>query len=160
MTLILTVRGMPQIYYGDEIGMLGNKDKHGDGDIRRDFPGGWQGDTQSAFTKEGRTKIEEEYHAFTKKLLTWRKDKSVIHTGKTIQFVPENNVYVYFRTNDKETVMVAINNNPKSQTIDLDRFKEVLKNYNKGKDILTDKEMNLKEKLTIEGKKSMVIELN
>ncbi len=160
MTLILTVRGMPQLYYGDEIGMLGNKGKHGDGDIRRDFPGGWQGDTQNAFTLEGRTKTQEAYHDFTKKLLTWRKDKKVIHTGKTIHFVPQNNVYVYFRSDNKETVMVIINNNPKTQTIDLTRFKEVIKNYKRGKDILSEKEINLMEKLTIEGKKSMVIELN
>ncbi|NOQ91597.1 MAG: alpha-amylase, partial [Flavobacteriaceae bacterium] len=160
MTLILTVRGMPQLYYGDEIGMLGNKDKHGDGDIRRDFPGGWQGDTQNAFTQEGRTKTQETYHAFTKKLLTWRKDKKVIHTGKTIQFVPQNNVYVYFRTIDNETVMIIINNNPETQTLDLTRFNEAIKNSKKGKDILSNKEINLTEKLTIEGKKSMVIELN
>jgi len=159
MTLILTIRGMPQLYYGDEIGMLGNKDKHGDGDIRRDFPGGWQGDTQNAFTQEGRTKTEEAYHAFTKKLLTWRKDKKVIHTGKTIQFVPQNNVYVYFRTDVKETVMVVINNNPKTQILDLNRFKEAIKDFTKGNDILSGKEINLTEKLTIESKKSMVIEL-
>jgi len=160
MTLILTVRGMPQLYYGDEIGMLGNKDKHGDGDIRRDFPGGWQGDTQNAFTQESRTETQEAYHAFTKKLLTWRKDKKVIHTGKTIQFVPQNNVYVYFRTSDNETVMIIINNNPKAQTLDLTRFNEAIKNSKKGKDILSDKEINLTKKLTIDGKKSMVIELN
>ncbi len=160
MTLILTVRGMPQLYYGDEIGMLGNKDKHGDGDIRRDFPGGWQGDTQNAFTQEGRTKTQEAYHAFTKKLLTWRKDKKVIHTGKTIQFVPQNNVYVYFRINDNETVMIIINNNPETQILDLSRFSEAIKNSKKGKDILSDKEINLTGKLIIEGKKSMIIELN
>ena len=160
MTLILTVRGMPQLYYGDEIGMLGDRDKHGDGDIRRDFPGGWQGDTQNAFTQEGRTETQEVYHAFTKKLLTWRKNKKVIHTGKTIQFIPQNNVYVYFRIDDNETVMVVINNNPKTQTLDLTRFNEVIKGSKKGKDILSGKEINLTEKLTIEGKKSMVIELN
>lgn len=160
MTLIFTVRGIPQIYYGDEIGMLGNRDKHGDGDIRRDFPGGWQGDTQNAFTQEGRTKTQEEYHAFTKKLLTWRKNKKVIHTGKTIQFIPQNNVYVYFRIDDNETVMVIINNNPETQILDLVRFNEVIKEYKKGKEILSDKEINLTEKLTIEGKKSMVLEIN
>ena len=159
ITLILTIRGIPQLYYGDEIGMLGDKNKHGDGDIRRDFPGGWQGDSKNAFTQNDRTKTQEAYHSFTKKLLTWRKDKKVIHTGKTVQFVPQNNVYVYFRINENETVMVVINNNPESQTLNLTRFKEGIKNYKKGKDIFTEKEINLAEKLTIEGKKSMVLEL-
>lgn len=160
MTLILTIRGMPQLYYGDEIGMLGNKSKYGDGDIRRDFPGGWQDDSQNAFIQNERTKSQEDYHSFTKKLLTWRKDKSVIHKGKTTQFVPENNVYVYFRTDESESVMVIINNNPESQTIDLLRFAEGIKNYTKGHDILSDEEVNLKEKLIIEGKKSMILELH
>jgi glycosidase len=160
MTLILTIRGMPQLYYGDEIGMLGNKNKYGDGDIRRDFPGGWPGDSQNAFIQNERTENQEAYHSFTKKLLTWRKDKAVIHKGKTIQFVPENNVYVYFRTNESESVMVIINNNPESQTIDLLRFAEGIRNFTKGNELISEKEINLTEKLIIEGKKSMILELH
>ncbi len=160
MTLILTIRGIPQLYYGDEIGMLGNKVKHGDGDIRRDFPGGWENDEHNAFEQKSRTKTQEEYHAFTKKLLTWRKDKKVIHLGKTIQFIPENNVYVYFRYDENNSVMVIINNNQNTQNIDLTRFAEGFGNYKKGKDILSEKEISLKEKLIIEGKRSMILELN
>ena len=51
--------------------------------------------------------------SFTKKLLNWRKEKDVIHTGKLKQFIPENNLYVYFRYNDKESVMVVLNNSDK-----------------------------------------------
>jgi len=159
MTLILTIRGIPQLYYGDEIGMLGNKEKLGDGDIRRDFPGGWSNDPKNAFSQNGRTKTQQSYHSFTKKLLQWRKDKKVIHFGKTIHFIPENNVYVYFRIDQNETVMVVINNNSEKQTLDLSRFKEAFKNYKKGKDILSEKEIYLTQKLTIQGKKSMVMEL-
>ncbi len=160
MTLILTVRGMPQLYYGDEIGMLGNKNKYGDGDIRRDFPGGWTGDKQNAFDQKTRTKTQEEYHSFTKKILNWRKNKKVIHNGKTLHFIPANNVYVYFRINDTESVMVIINNSPESQTFELSRFEEGLKNYSLGKDIISGKEIELKGNLQIEGKKSMILELN
>ena len=78
MTLIVTVRGIPQFYYGDEIGMLGNRDKNGDGDIRKDFPGGWQDDLKNAFTNSGRTEKQNTYFNFTKKVFNWRKGKKVI----------------------------------------------------------------------------------
>src|SRR5690606_17977802 len=124
MALILTTRGTPQLYYGDEIGMRGDKPAKGDADIRRDFPGGWEGDEQSAFTEAGRTQQQNDYHEFTKKLLNFRKDKEVLHTGKLMQYIPENNVYVYFRYNTNDRVMVVINNSPETQTLDLSRFSE------------------------------------
>ena len=159
MTLILTARGIPQLYYGDEIGMMGDKHKNGDGDIRRDFPGGWSGDTQNAFTKSGRTDVQNTYHSFTKKLLNWRKGKTVIHTGKTLQFIPENNVYVYFRIDENETVMVVINNNVKEQTFDVVRFAEGIQNHTKGTEIISESEIDLSDSITIKGKSSMIIEL-
>src|SRR5690606_2640709 len=69
-TLLMTLRGIPQIYYGDEIGMMGDKGQ-GDGDIRRDFPGGWPADPQNAFEASGRTELEKGYFDFSKKLLNW-----------------------------------------------------------------------------------------
>ncbi|MCF6224162.1 MAG: glycoside hydrolase family 13 protein [Flavobacteriaceae bacterium] len=159
MTLILTIRGIPQLYYGDEIGMLGNKDKLGDGDIRRDFPGGWPNDSQSAFTQNGRTQTQESYHAFTKKLLHWRKDNEAIHNGKTLQYIPENNVYVYFRIAQTGTVMLVINNNIETQNLDLLRFAEGIKKFTKGEEIISGNEISLQKQLTIAGKKSMIIEL-
>lgn len=159
ITLIATVRGIPQFYYGDEIGMLGDKEAKGDGDIRRDFPGGWPNDTQNAFTASGRTQKQNNYFNFTKKLFNWRKGKAVIHNGKTKQFIPQDNVYVYFRYNDDERVMVIINNQPTTQEIDLSRFAEVIKTSAQGKDILTGISVNLKEKLTVEGKTSLIIEI-
>ena len=159
MTLILTTRGIPQLYYADEIGMLGNKEKYGDGDLRKGFPGGWAGDTQNAFTEKGRTTKQNEYHSFTKKLLQWRKEKPVIHTGKLLQFVPVDNVYVYFRYTDTEAVMVVINNSNKEQTIDWNRYEEAVKDYTKGNRVFSETEISLGENLLIGAKKSMLIEL-
>lgn len=160
LTLIATVRGIPQIYYGSEIGMRGDKNK-GDGDIRRDFPGGWKNDTNNAFINSGRTKVQQEFFNFSSKLLNWRKSAEVIHTGKTTHYIPQNNVYVYFRYNEKKSVMVVINNNPKEQTISLKRFAENLKNYTSGTDILTNTKFDVtKNDLSVQGKTSLVIELN
>ncbi|WP_374459607.1 glycoside hydrolase family 13 protein [Chryseobacterium taeanense] len=159
LTLISTVRGIPQIYYGSEVGMRGDKNKGGDADIRRDFPGGWKSDKVNAFKPPEQTAEQKEFYQFTQKLLNWRKGKEVIHTGKTKNFVPQNNVFVYFRYNEKESVMVILNNNETEQTLDLKHFAESLKGFSKGKDIISDKDFSLQNNLTIPAKTSMVIEL-
>jgi neopullulanase len=158
ITLIATIRGIPQLYYGSEIGMAGNKDK-GDADIRQDFPGGWKDDTYNAFIKTGRTQIQNQYFDFTAKLLNWRKNKAVIHSGKTTHYVPENNIYVYFRHNDTESVMVIINNSIEKQTLKTNRFQENTNQYKTGKDIFTNTSFNLKNEITIEAKAVLVLEL-
>ncbi|PQJ31805.1 alpha-amlyase [Nonlabens arenilitoris] len=158
MTLVLTTRGIPQIYYGDEIGMEGNRDTDGDGDIRRDFPGGWNGDEINAFKNP--TDYQKGFQDFTKRLLNYRKNKSVIHDGKLLQYVPENNCYVYFRYNDDSRVMVVINNNPEAVTLNLDRFQEGIDKRKKGFDILTGEKVNLSDSLKVPSKTSMVIDLD
>ena len=161
LTLISTVRGIPQIYYGSEIGMRGEKSK-GDADIRRDFPGGWKGDPQNAFNPATQTAEQKDFHDFTQKVLTWRKGKDVIHTGKTKHYMPKDKVYVYFRYNESEKVLVVINNNEKEQTFDLSRFAESLDGASAGKDIISGKDfvVTSKNKLTVSGKSSLILELN
>jgi glycosidase len=160
MTLISTMRGIPQVYYGSEIGMLGNKDE-GDGDIRRDFPGGWKGDPKNAFTKAGRNEKQQDLFEYTSKLFNWRKNAEVIHTGKLRHYIPENNVYVYFRYNEEKSVMVVINNNPENQTLKLNRFAENLKDFTSGKDILTEEIIDITaSEIKVGGKKALIIELN
>lgn len=160
MTLVATVRGIPQIYYGSEIGMEGDKGR-GDGDIRRDFPGGWIGDENNAFSKEGRTEHQQKYFEFTNKLFNWRKTAEVIHTGKMTHYIPENNVYVYFRYNDTKSVMVILNNNPSDQNIILNRFFENIQNYKQGKDVLSGELFDLTQPtIQIRGKSELILELN
>jgi len=161
MTLLATVRGIPQIYYGSEIGMLGDKWAKGDGDIRRDLPGGWATDKSNAFTKEGRNEVQQKWFAFTAKLLNWRKQNTAVQTGKFIQYLPQNNVYVYFRFDNNKTVMVVINNNPKEQTLNLKRFAENLKGFTKGVDVLSGKNFNFTDTtIKVKGKTPLIIELN
>ncbi|MFV0147538.1 glycoside hydrolase family 13 protein [Empedobacter falsenii] len=160
LSLISTVRGIPQVYYGSEIGMRGDKSK-GDADIRRDFPGGWKADQKNAFTNEGRTLEQKQFHDFTAKVFNWRKNKEVIHSGKTKHYMPQQNVYVYFRYNEKESVMVVLNANPEKQTFKLDRFTESLDGITSGKEIISDKIFPIKssEEISIDGKTAMIIEL-
>lgn len=160
LSLISTVRGIPQVYYGSEIGMRGDKSK-GDADIRRDFPGGWKADQKNAFTNEGRTLEQKQFHDFTAKVFNWRKNKEVIHSGKTKHYMPQQNVYVYFRYNEKESVMVVLNANPEKQTFKLDRFTESLDGITSGKEIISDKTFPIKssEEISIDGKTAMIIEL-
>ena len=158
ITLLATTRGIPQLYYGSEIGMAGDKGK-GDADIRQDFPGGWKGDSNNAFTNSGRTEMQKKFFDFTKKVLNWRKNKEVIHTGKLMHYIPENNVYVYFRYNDKESVMVVINNDVNKHQIKNSHFGENLKNYNSGIDVISGRKIDLKQDILIEGKSSLILEL-
>ena len=159
MTLLATVRGIPQLYYGSEIGIAGNKDKGGDAAIRQDFPGGWDGDTNNAFTNAGRTAEQKQYFDFTSKLLQWRKTNDAVHFGKMKHYVPENNVYVYFRYTDNKSVMVILNNSSQTQNIKTNRFQESIQNYRTGKEVLTGKTIDLKNEITIEAKSSLIIEL-
>ncbi|MDD5185821.1 MAG: glycoside hydrolase family 13 protein [Paludibacter sp.] len=159
MSFLMTTRGIPQIYYGSEIGMTGNKDK-GDGDIRRDFPGGWPGDSINAFSAKGRSSIQNERFDFLSKLLNWRKGKSVIHTGLLTQYVPENDVYVYFRYNETEKIMVILNNNETDQTIKTDRYTENLENITNGTDVMTGKTFDLKSSFTIQKQTALILELH
>jgi glycosidase len=158
MTLMATVRGIPQLYYGSEIGMGGDKSQ-GDAAIRQDFPGGWLGDKNNAFTTSGRTAEQQKYFDFTSKLFNWRKTNEAVHFGKMTQYIPENNIYVYFRYTDTKTVMVVFNNNAKAQTIKTNRFTENIKNFKIGKDIFTGKIFDISSEVILESKSALVLEL-
>lgn len=158
MSFLMTTRGIPQLYYGSEIGMSGNKDL-GDGDIRQDFPGGWQGDSINAFKAIERTKLQKEYFDFTSKLLNWRKTKSVIHTGLLTHYVPQNDVYVYFRYSKTDKIMVILNNNLTEQTLKLDRYAESIQKSTQGTDVMTGKIVELKNELIVPKQSALILEL-
>lgn len=126
VTYLLTIRGIPQIYYGTEVLMDNTGFHKNDGVIRSDFPGGWKGDLVDGFTTKGLSADQKDMQNYMRQLLTWRKANPVIANGKTMHFAPFNSVYVYFRYNDEKMVMVVMNRNEKDQTIDLSRFKEIM----------------------------------
>jgi glycosidase len=154
---LLTMRGIPQLFYGGEIGMLGDGGNHGK--LRADMPGGWKGDSLNAFTAAGRSADQNELFNYIKTLLNWRKGKSVIHTGKLMHFIPENGIYVYFRYNDAESVMVVLNNNAESKTLDTKRFNERLTGFTRGKNIVTSESVTNLQQLPLPAKSATIIEL-
>ena len=158
MAFVLTTRGIPEIYYGTEILMTGYE-HHGHGHIRKDFPGGWSGDKNDAFTTSGRTDKQNEAFNYLKKLLNWRKNKDVIHHGQLKHFIPENGIYVYFRYNDNEKVMVVFNNSDKDQTIDYERFTESLDGFSSGYSVIDDKNISDLKNIQVNRKSALIIEL-
>ncbi|KDN54817.1 glycoside hydrolase family 13 protein [Flavobacterium seoulense] len=158
MSMLATLRGIPQLYYGSEIGMAGDQNL-GDADIRKDFPGGWENDENNAFHPESRSECQNAYFDFTSKLFHWRKTNDAVHFGKTTHYIPENNVYIYFRYNSTKTVMVIINNHPENQEIYTYRFKENIENYKTAKEVITDLVFDLSQPIFIEGKSALILEL-
>lgn len=125
LTILLFARGIPQLYYGDEIGLWSNKAK-GDGLLRQDFPGGWKEDARNAFTREGRTEAENERFDFTRKLLQFRKGNKAISEGKMMQFTVKDGIYCFARYTDNHWVTVILNGTSQEKMVDLARFKEAL----------------------------------
>jgi glycosidase len=158
MSWLLTCRGIPQLYYGTEVLMPGLTWPN-DGHVRKDFPGGWAGDTKNAFTGAGLTEQEKDFQEFTRKLALFRKQSSAIKTGKMTQFVPEDGMYVYFRHDDHQTVMVVMNTNLDESKLSLDRFKEVTKDYKSARDVTTQSTFRIEGEWKIPGMTCWVLEL-
>ncbi|MBB5394788.1 glycoside hydrolase family 13 protein [Mucilaginibacter sp. AK015] len=159
MTLLLTMRGVPEMYYGTEILMKNYSNP--DGLVRSDFPGGWEGDKKNKFVADGRTDKENEAFNFVKKLANYRKTSPALQTGKLMQYVPQNDLYVYFRYNTaaKGTVMVILNATDDDKNLATDRFSERIKECTSAKNIVTNETIALKE-IKVPAKTAMVLELN
>ena len=155
MVFLLTTRGIPQIYYGTEILMTGDKGK-GDGDLRKDFPGGWQGDARDCFVKDGRTALENEAFEFTRRLLNWRKGNQVIGKGNLKHYSIQNGVYVYRREFNGKSVVVILNGTEDSKELDLTPYQEILPKQT-ATDVLTGKNVNLSGKLHLNGRENLLL---
>ena len=154
----LTTRGIPSVYYGTELLMEGfSHEQHGK--MRQDFPGGWPNDKVNCFIPEGRNDNQNEIFNYYSKLLNWRKSSEVIHSGKLTHFIPENNIYIFFRHNEDNCVMVILNNNNSNQTISTEKFTEIISQYSNGFEILSNSEITNLKQININKKSAMIIEL-
>jgi neopullulanase len=115
-TFLLTTRGMPQWYYGDEIAMRGGPDP----DNRRDFPGGWPGDSHDAFTRAGRTPEEQAMFEHTRRLLHLRQELEPLRRGRLVHLAIEDQVYVYARIAASGVAIVALNNGTSAAEVHVD----------------------------------------
>lgn len=161
MALVFTMTAprIPQFYYGTEILMTSATKGRDDASYRHDFPGGWAGDKVNAFTGAGLTPKQREAQAFVSKLVNWRKSQPVIHHGKTMQFGPEHDTWVYFRYSDSKKVMVAFNKNTKAMSLPTARFQEILKGARSGVDALTGKTFDLSTALTLPARSVVILEI-
>ena len=158
MAFLLTTRGIPQVYYGTEILMTGEEHK-GHGYIRQDFPGGWEGDTVNAFNGEGLNNEQAEAQEFVKKLLQWRQKTPALQEGNLIHFIPENDVYVYFRYTDSQTIMVILNKKDNELILNTERYSEGLKDFSSAVDVLSGKRITDLCQIKVDGKSPMILEL-
>jgi len=159
MALLLTTRGIPQMYSGTEFLMTGDQSQ-GDGVMRKDLPGGWAEDKVSAFTKQGLANDQIDAQDFMKRIQNWRKTSDAVKYGKMKQFVPENGTYVYFRIKQDKAVMVILNNKANKQELKTIRFAECLNDRHSGTEIISGKKLNWEDKIEVQGKTSMIIELD
>ena len=157
LALLMTVRRIPQLYYGTEIMMNGTKEVT-DGHVRKDFPGGFPGDDHNAFTREGRTKAEQQMFSWLSRLLHWRKGNQVITKGTMTQFIPFNGIYVIARQYKGKTAMTVLNGTTKPAKMDVKRYQEVLGDTKKAKDVLTGRYFDVSKDLQLKPRQSLILE--
>ena len=133
---LLTYRGIPQLYYGDEILMKGFSNP--DGFVRADFSGGWKNDSTNKFTALGRTAAENEVHNFVKQLANFRLTSSAIKFGKLMQYIPQNGVYTYFRYNEEQTIICIMNCSEEDKMINVKKqYPDRAESFSNIKDVIT-----------------------
>ena len=156
LALLLTVRRIPQLYYGTEILMNGTKEVT-DGNVRKDFPGGFPGDEHNCFTKEGRSKAEQSMFTWLSRLLHWRQGNEVITKGKQTQFIPYKGIYVIARQYQGKTALTILNGTTKPATFDVTRYAEVIGSTSKAKDILTGRYVDLLKNVDLKPRQSLIL---
>ena len=157
MALLLTVNRIPQMYYGTEILMNGTKQKS-DGYVRKDFPGGFPGDTHNCFTAEGRSRAEQQMFTWISRLLHWRQGNDVIIKGKMKQFIPYKGVYVIARQHAGRTALTVINGTTQPTTLEVKRYAEVIGQTVRAKDVPTGRYFDLSKDLPLKPRQTLVLE--
>lgn len=157
LAILLTANRIPQLYYGTEVLMNGTKEVT-DGNVRKDFPGGFPGDEHNAFTAEGRTRAENAMFTWLSRLLHWRQGNDVIIKGKQTQFTPYNGIYVIARQYGGKTVLAVVNGTKKAAAMAVKRYAEVIGSNTTAKDVLTGKTVSLSDDVQMAPREVMILE--
>lgn len=157
MNWLLTLRGIPQLYYGTEI-LMKNFKNPSDAEVRRDFPGGWPDDSVNKFALSGRTQMEQEAWQHVSRLANFRKVSPAITAGRLMQYLPENGLYTYFRYHPQQTVMVISHTGTSDMQVKMSRFAQRTKGFARLKNVHTGEVMPLQD-FSIKPKQSFVFEL-
>ncbi|WP_406663796.1 glycoside hydrolase family 13 protein [Gallaecimonas sp. GXIMD1310] len=158
IALVLTTRGIPQIFYGTEL-MMANPGGKNDGVIRSDFPGGWPGDKVNAFSGKGLSAAQRASQQYLRTLLQYRQHSAALTSGRLLQYVPEQGSYVYFRISPGQRVMVVLNKTDKVLTLSTKRFREGLVHFHHGRDVISGQIFDLRQSLTLPAKTARILEL-
>ena len=158
LALLLTMNRIPQLYYGTEVLMNGTKQQT-DGHVRRDFPGGFPGDKHNAFTKEGRTKDENQMFSWLSRLLHWRQGNELITKGKQTQFIPVDGVYVVARSLNGKAILTVLNGTSHQKKMQVARYAEIINGTTTAKNILTGRNIDLTKDVTLQPRATMILEI-
>lgn len=159
LAFLLTSRGIPQLYYGTELLMNGTK-KISDGYIRLDMPGGFPGDKVDAFTREGRTDLQNEAWDYLSRLLQWRRGEAndVIAKGSLKHFMPQNGIYAYERRLGDKQVVVLLNGQSEPNTVTMERTLEILPYGTTMRDLVSGKDVTITEEMTFAPRQVMILQ--
>lgn len=159
LAFLLTSRGIPQLYYGTELLMNGTK-KISDGYIRLDMPGGFPGDKVDAFTREGRTDMQNEAWDYLSSLLQWRRGEAndVIAKGTLKHFMPQNGIYAYERQLGDKQVVVLLNGQSEPNTVTMERTLEILPYGKTMRDLVSGKDVTITEEMTFAPRQVMILQ--
>lgn len=173
MIMVATLRGIPQILYGDEMMLLSKDRSQGHGGLRVDFPGGWEGDSIDLFSSSGRVQATVStdgntvpegqlaaLHDFTRTLFQWRKGKKVIHDGKTMHFLARDNTYAYFRYDDTDVVFVFINNSRGRKHVPWSHYAEIAEGLSVGRNVLTGETAEMSDSTCVGPRQALVVEFS
>ena len=159
MTLLATLRGIPQIFAGDELLFRSADRSQGHGGLRVDFPGGWAGDETNLFDPAQRQGRAGELFDHTRRLFNWRKTKSVIHSGRTLHFASRDNTYAYFRYDDTDAVFVFVNNSRGRKQVPWSHYAEITQSLApEGRDVLTGRPVEVSDRTMVGPRSALVVE--
>ncbi|MDE6374510.1 MAG: cyclomaltodextrinase C-terminal domain-containing protein, partial [Alistipes sp.] len=159
MTLLATLRGIPQIFAGDELLFRSADLSQGHGGLRVDFPGGWDGDAVDLFDPAQRQGAQGALFDHTRRLFNWRKSKPVIHSGRTLHFAARDNTYAYFRYDDSDAVFVFVNNSRGRKHVPWSHYAEITASLaSEGRDVLTGRPVVVDDSTLVPPRSALVVE--